>query len=221
MDDGSRDVAESISMLEMQASQGIHTVVATPHFYANDESVETFLQRREQSFAMLKEALPENAPRIILGAEVRYYDGISHMENLKALRIQDTKLLLVEMPMATWTEYMIRELIELASRHSFQLVLAHVERYIRLQKRQTWIRLAESGILMQVNASYFISLASRGKAISRLLDGDVQLLGTDCHNLTNRPPKMDRATDFIRRKLGDDFLAEMNQFGHALLNKHH
>ena len=219
MDDGSRDVAESISMLEMLTSQGVLTVVATPHFYANDESVEQFLERREQSFGILQKALPENAPQIILGAEVRYYAGISHMENLKSLRIQGTKLLLLEMPMATWTEYMIRELIELASQRGIRLVLAHIERYIPLQKRETWIRLARNGIIMQVNASYFISLASRRKAISRLVDGDVQLLGTDCHNMTNRPPKMGQATDFIRKKLGDDYLTQMCQYGYALLNE--
>ena len=37
MDDGSRDVAESISLINMQREQGIGTIVATPHFYANDE----------------------------------------------------------------------------------------------------------------------------------------------------------------------------------------
>ena len=44
MDDGSRSVAESIAMLRAQAEQGVTTVIATPHFYANDESVATFLE---------------------------------------------------------------------------------------------------------------------------------------------------------------------------------
>ena len=55
MDDGSKDVAESISMLGMQTSQGVGTVIATPHFYANDETVAAFLKRRAEASEALKE----------------------------------------------------------------------------------------------------------------------------------------------------------------------
>ena len=34
IDDGSKSVEESLSMLRMEMSQGIRHVVATPHFYA-------------------------------------------------------------------------------------------------------------------------------------------------------------------------------------------
>ena len=122
IDDGSRDLAESVKMIEMQINEGVTTIIATPHFYANDESVEAFLERRNAAFDKLKSKLPMNAPEILLGAEVRYYQGISRMENLKALRIQNSKLLLLEMPMTVWTEYMVRELIELAAKSSFQIV---------------------------------------------------------------------------------------------------
>ena len=37
MDDGSHSVAESIAMMQAQAEQGVTTVIATPHFYANDD----------------------------------------------------------------------------------------------------------------------------------------------------------------------------------------
>ena len=48
LDDGSRSVAESIYLINMQKAQGVGTVIATPHFYADDESVESFLERRER-----------------------------------------------------------------------------------------------------------------------------------------------------------------------------
>ena len=47
MDDGSKSTEESIAMLKMQAEQGIRWVVATPHFYAEPESPQDFLQRRK------------------------------------------------------------------------------------------------------------------------------------------------------------------------------
>lgn len=216
MDDGSKDAAESIAMLEMQASQGIGTVIATPHFYANDEPVASFIERRGKALAALKEQLPENAPRILLGAEVRYYQGISRLENLKNLRLEGSKLLLLEMPMSVWTETMIRELIELSGKSGIQVVLAHVERYLKLQKQSVWDRIIDSGIMMQSNASFFTSFSSKRKAMSLLEAGIVQFLGSDCHNTTSRPPELGKAFEVIRKKFGDDYLDQMKQYGYSL-----
>ena len=217
MDDGSKDVAESVSMLQMQTAQGIGTVIATPHFYANDETVAAFVDRRRKAYEVLKEQLPENAPQILLGAEVRYYPGISRMEDLKSLRIEGSKLLLLEMPMTAWTEYMVRELIEMSAKPSVQIVLAHVERYLRLQKQSVWNRIMESGILMQVNGTFFTTLASKRKAMTLLQGGMIQFLGSDCHNLTTRSPQLGKAFEVIRKKLGDDYLDQIKQYGYSLL----
>lgn len=217
MDDGSRDVAESISMLKMQMAQGVKTVIATPHFYANDESVEEFIVRRNKSFEELKKVLPKNSPRILLGTEVKYYPGISRMENLKALRIEGSKLLLLEMPFSSWTESMIRELVELASKSSIRIVLAHIDRYYHMQKADVWERLYESGIKMQVNASYFTLIFSKRKALSLLKKGRIDFIGSDCHNTTSRPPQIASAFDIIRKKLGDDYISQMNEYGYSLL----
>lgn len=217
MDDGSHNLAESILLVGMQESQGIDVVIATPHFYANDETVDSFLNRRESAYELLKNELPEGSPQILLGAEVRYYQGISRMEGLKALRIENSKLLLLEMPMSSWTEYMIRELIELSVRSDIKIVLAHIERYLALQSQNTWNRILESGILMQVNAGFFNSFASRQKALRLLKEGNVQFIGSDCHNTTLRPPKIGKAFEIIKRKLGEEYIQQMNEYGSALL----
>ena len=129
MDDGSHCVAESISMVNMQAAQGVSSIIATPHFYANHDTVSSFLDRRDKTYGLLKAELPREAPDIKIGAEVLYYQGISRLEGLMALRIEGSKLLLLEMPMTEWTEHMIKELIELSGKGGIRLVLAHVERY--------------------------------------------------------------------------------------------
>ena len=219
MDDGSRDTAESISMINMLRTQGVGTVIATPHFYANDESVDLFLERRKSAFERLAAELPEGSPEILLGAEVRYYQGINRMADLKALRIEGTKLLLLEMPMSSWTEYMIRELIEMSGRSSIKVVLAHVERYMALQKQSVWNRLLESGILMQVNASFFTSFASKRKALSLLREGSVHFVGSDSHNMSSRPPMIGKAFEVIQKKLGETYLKQMNEHGRSLLVK--
>ena len=96
MDDGSRSVDESAEMLNELSGQGISRVIATPHFYANDESVFDFLGRRREAFDKLSTVLTPDMPQVLLGAEVRYYDGISHLADMKSLCVQGTDLFLLE-----------------------------------------------------------------------------------------------------------------------------
>ncbi len=219
MDDGSKSVEESLAMLARQAEQGIQTVIATPHFYANDESIASFLSRREKSASALFTELNDTLPQVLLGAEVRYFPGISRMEGLKDLRIQGTKLLLLEMPMMTWSGSMIRELMELSGMSGIKLVMAHVERYRRFQKMDVWEQLVENDILIQVNADFFTTFGSRRKALSLLKQGGIHLIGSDCHNLTSRPPLAGTAYACIEKKLGSEFITQMNEYGAFLLGQ--
>lgn len=216
MDDGSANVAESLAMIQMQGSQGVDTVIATPHFYANDESVERFLQRRSESWEELRNQLPEG-PEILLGAEVKYYQGISRLEKLQDLRIEGRKLLLLEMPVTVWSEYTLRELTELSGKNGIKIVLAHIERYLRLQKQSAWERLYESGILMQVNASFLTACTSRRRAITLLEEGGVHFIGSDCHNTASRAPKIGKAFEILEKKLGCEYVSQFNEYGSAVL----
>ena len=218
VDDGSSGDDESIHMLEMQALQGVNTVIATPHFYANDESSESFFRRRGEAFEILKSKMHSGLPKILQGAEVRYYQGISKMNELKSFCIEGSKLLLLEMPMAVWSEYMIRELVELSSENSLRIILAHSERYVKIQNKEVYKRLLESDILMQVSADYFTSFSTKRRALSLLGEGHVHFIGSDCHNTTSRPPNIGKAFDTICKKFGVDFLNQMNEYGKSMLN---
>ena len=219
MDDGSRSIEESLAMLDALREQGVDHVIATPHFYANDEAVDAFLERRAQSQELLREACCEKSLRILCGAEVRYYPGIARMKELERLRIQSTKLLLLEMPMAKWTEYTVRELIELAGSGEVTVVMAHMERYMPLQNRGVWEKLCDHGLLIQVNASFFGGLGNRHKAWKLLDAGRIHMIGSDCHNMTTRPPRIGDAYERIRRKFGDSYVSQMNEFGYGLLEQ--
>lgn len=217
MDDGSRSVSESLSMLKAQAAQGVSVTVATPHFYANDETVEVFLERRQESAERLRAEMEDDMPKLLLGAEVRYYQGISRMNELKKLRAEGSRVLLIEMPFMRWTEYMLRDISELSCRSGVQVVLAHIERYLKFQKRDTFDLIAGEGILFQSNASFFEAITTRRKAVSMLKKGKIHFLGSDCHNMTVRPVNIGRAFDIVENKLGKDFLQQMNEYGHSVL----
>ena len=218
VDDGSKNVSESVTLLNMLSQQGIKTVVATPHFLANEESAEQFIARRDEAFGKLNEEFQHISIEIVLGAEVKYYEGISKLQNISSLCIGKSKLLLLEMPFTTWTEYTIRELIEMASSGNVKIVLAHIDRYLSQQKKHVWERLYDSGILMQVNASFFNDLFSRRKAFKMLDEHRIHFLGSDCHNIKTRPPEIGKAYGNIKKHFGEDFLNQMNDYGYSVLS---
>lgn len=218
MDDGSQSVEETLELLSMLLEQGVNTVVATPHFYADDESLERFLERRRESYEKLCAALPSDAPRVLLGAEVSYYSGVSRLEGLTKLCIEGTNLLLLEMPFEKWTEGMIREIRELAVQGNVTVILAHIERYIDMQSSKVFDDLRQYGVIMQVNSSFFNRRNTKRKALKLLAGGGIQLIGSDTHNRELRPPTLDTAYSLIEKKFGKDFVYEMNGYGHFLLS---
>ena len=218
MDDGCRNIQESLTLLKMQAAQGVQTTIATPHFYATDESVEKFLTRRKASAEKLSEILSDDLPRVLLGAEVRYYQGISRLENLSDLCIEGTNLILLEMPVSKWTDYNIREILELSGRGDLTLILAHIERYMGYQSRSKWKTLEQSGILMQVNASFFNSLSHRRKSLRMLGEQRIQLIGSDCHDPIHRNVQLGKTYKLIDKKYGSSFVKELITFENSLLS---
>ncbi|MBO5248087.1 MAG: hypothetical protein J6B54_02175 [Clostridia bacterium] len=227
MDDGSKSVAESVQLLKELRAQGVDTVIATPHYYADDESVESFLQRREESYQSLCAQVEDlskisgngDLPKIVLGTEVCYYPAIRRLERLLDLRIGQSDLLLLEMPSRKWSEYTLREIEEISEIRGVTLILAHIERSFPFQSPKTLERLYESRILMQSNAGFFTALGTRSKALRLLRDGKVHLIGSDCHNTTSRPPRMEKAFHVISKKFGEHFITQMNEFGQTLLVK--
>ena len=219
IDDGSQNEEESLSMLRSLGDQGVECVIATPHFYANDESVEEFLARRNESISRLQKKMNGDCPRVVCGAEVRYYPGIGKMSELDKLKIGSTDLILLEMPMNKWTEYTLRELVELSSSGKLTVIMAHIERYLSFQDRSVWRRLNESGLLMQVNASFVYGCKTKRKALKLIGDGKIQFIGSDCHNMTTRSPQIGKAYDLIKKKYGEEYVAQMNEYGYQILER--
>ena len=219
IDDGSKSVEETLQLLQTMSEQKVTRVVATPHFLPNHESVGEFLVRRERSFLSLNINEVSNVPKIHLGAEVSYYEGISKLNDLLSLKISGSNLLLIEMPIGKWSNYAVHELMDLACLPQTKIVLAHVERYRRFQKDEIFYQLLQSDILMQVNASYVCDFVTKRKAVKQLQNNQIHFLGSDCHNLTTRPPRIGMAYDVISRKLGNDFSQSLLSFGHSFFNQ--
>ena len=189
MDDGSRSLEESCAMLRESARQGVTVMVATPHFYPAREALEAFLRRRSEAFERIE--ADDGFPKILLGAEVAYFHGISRCDCLDRLSTEGTKLLLLEMPFEPWTNTVVDDVCSIKKLTGFTPVLAHYERYRRFPgftEHLEWMRSA--GILVQSNAENFINILSSRRAVKAFLSGEIDFVGSDCHNMSSRAPNM-------------------------------
>lgn len=134
IDDGSRNVEKSLGMLQISASQGVDIIAATSHFYATEDRISSFLDRRQNAFEELKQCLTEKDeyPEIVVGAEVAFFSGISRAERLEDLTYQGTDLLLLEMPFSPWTKADIDEIKYILERRRMKVLLAHLERFLTI-----------------------------------------------------------------------------------------
>lgn len=195
MDDGSANSGQSMAMLLAESEQGIDKVVLTPHFYGHTESMEMFLKRRAASLARLEESIAGKSglPRRYIGAEVSYFPGVSRIEELGRLCIQDTNALLVEMPFCRWDGNVLEELDYLLKNRGIRPIIAHVERYIDFQPSGVLRNLCEDGVWIQANAQFFTDWRTGWKAKRLLKKGFIHFIGSDCHNMDRRRPDMGSA----------------------------
>ena len=224
MDDGSRSSNESIAMLRMERDQGIDKVILTPHFYAEHESAVSFIERRTACFARLKErtdeltSAGEKLPELYLGAEVRYFAGMSRMDDIEKLCIGDTRYMLVEMPFDTWSDGVFRDL-EILQSSGIKPVKAHIERFIHFQKHtDNMERLWSMGMLIQSNASFFTSWKTKRTSLKLLKEGKIDLLGSDSHRAEGeRVPDIADALAVIEKKLGQGTVERIMENGYRII----
>ena len=217
IDDGSRSTDESLEMLRLSVDAGVCAVILTPHFYATEDSPDVFLAHRARALESLRNRIESPFPILLTGAEVFYFEGIVAMAELEEMRIEKTRLLLLEMPFRRWQDRVIDDALILKERFGHRVVVAHVERYIDEQPRGTLEVLRDNGLLIQSNAEFFLDRRTRRRALKMLAKGQIDLIGSDAHNTTSRPPNLGDAYSVIREELGDRTANGLIERGYRLL----
>lgn len=206
VDDGAKTIEESITILEAMYSQGITNVIATPHFYPHDDNLEDYNEKVEKAFLELKQnTLNKNLPKIYLGCEILYYDGISKAPSLYNFTINNSKYLLLELSPYHVKDSVLRELSYLQEERNIIPIIAHIERYHKARNFKTLIEFVKkNNILTQVNATSFFSKDYK-KTLKKLFANDVvSFIATDSHSMQKRPPLLKNALEKIATEYGDE-----------------
>ena len=175
-DHGSRNLETSVGQIALQKRAGIGKIVATPHFYPENTSIDSFLKLRASCAAKLKERLKEDDPEVYLGAEVLICPGLNEVSDLTKLCIEGTRTILIEMPFTHFSDKIL-DTVDNLSRLDLNVVMAHIDRYDIDDVRE----LMSIPVLAQVNAAQLAHRKTRKQLEPYFIDGRIVAFGTDLH----------------------------------------
>lgn len=193
IDDGARDLEESIEMAQMWSSQNVHTVVASPHFDIKKDNREDFLETRDRNTDLLRKELKIKSINleILKSAELYFRHNLIH-EDLSPFTIEGTNTLLIELPTRSVPPQIASTFEELIMQ-GYQVILVHIERYPILKNDlELFYNLANMGVIFQVNAETILKEQSSWLKAA-IKKNYVHLLGSDAHRKDKRLPNIEEA----------------------------
>jgi protein-tyrosine phosphatase len=189
VDDGARDLEESMAAISTLVSESVTTVVATPHFRASlqeqPERAERRLEFFDAAWRVLLEEIEEHSLEIELGRACELkLDAPQVALDDERLRLAGTSFVLVEFAAFQLPPFGGNQLGALCEA-GFTPVMAHPERYAgiaaALHRPERW---RQNGTLFQVNAGSLVGrYGGPAQAAARefLRRGWVDLLASDYH----------------------------------------
>jgi protein-tyrosine phosphatase len=209
IDDGPKDLDESLALARSLMRDGITTVIATPHQLGRYDGHNQSQDIRQRVAAFQTILDEKKIPlHVISGGEVRVDERITKLlAEDRILTLADAKKhLLLELPSSVPIDPAM--LMPRLADAGVTIVLAHAERYEDLKATpdlaKAWI---DAGALLQVNAGAVVGAfgsAAANAAWEWLARRWVALIATDAHSVGMRRPRMTDAIDAIAKKLGED-----------------
>lgn len=210
VDDGAKNMEESIAMLEQAREEGIRAMILTPHQKPERKCVT--VNGIGERLAKLKEEAARRHLEIALypGSELLYCHELR--EKLAAgsvCTLAGSRYILVEfLPDESW-QYIRSGIYDLAC-GGYRPVVAHVERYAELMDDMERVQeLIDMGSYIQVNAGSVMGLsgfAMKRTARRLLKKGFVHFVATDAHRKEGkRSVQLRDCGRYLARKYGQEY----------------
>ena len=197
MDLGCKDIKDAMQMVRRMVEQGCMGVIATPHFYSN-ETIESFLNRREESFMKLTEEIKGSdisgfEKAICLGAEVGYHKSLIFEPQLKKLCLGRSDYILLELPFAKWGPEVLENVQKMMQVREVDIIIAHLERFFEYGNKKYINELLKMNVMIQMNTEHLLKFGAFRHALDMIKNKRVDILSTDCHGTFFYPPNMEQA----------------------------
>ncbi len=215
IDDGAATATETYQLIESLRKQSVTAAACTPHYNPAEISLTEFLENRTRSLNSLKEA----KIRLLTGSEVALNEYLFHYPDLSPLCIGTTRYILIELPFdRSFKAEVFVWLERLLNYYNVVPIIAHIEKYPAAKRKRTIHKLKKLGCVIQMNASSIVQKKTRKRALSLVKNGFIEVIASDCHNLTKRPPELGAAYEILKLQFGRDYVQQLIRNGEVILD---
>lgn len=201
VDDGARTEEQMYNLIKMEYSFGVRHLCFTPHY--NPALFEPKPKQIAESYALAKKFVRENLPdmNLYLGNEVFMRpDTVERLRDHSCKPLADTNVVLTEFhPTTSWDDMRMYTVKLLGQ--GYVPLIAHIERYDKLNDLDNIYELKSLGAKLQINTAAFET--PRRKLITKLLEqGAIDVVSDDRHNETRGDPPISESYAYIEEKFG-------------------
>jgi protein-tyrosine phosphatase len=186
IDDGSKSMQETLTLLKAFEEAGYQKVITTPHIMV--DRYENGRDKILRALEVVHQEMRDAGLKIVLEAGAEYYfdEGfIAQLKREEPLAIAK-RYILFETPYSNKPLHFDR-MVDAIFEAGYQPILAHPERYRYIEDMEAiYPQLKERGLLFQLNINSFgghYGYASKRKAQFLSQRGMVDFLGSDVHHL--------------------------------------
>lgn len=212
-DDGASTFEESVALLYEAKKAGFSGIVCTPHY------MQQFYEKDVNYISDKIKELGLDSKRIGIhlyqGNEIYISNDICKLlEDKKVARINDSRYLLIELPLTDTPIKNAIEIIEEIVKNEYIPIIAHPERYPYIQKN---INLAKEflrkGALLQANFASidgYYGVQAKKTVIKLLKNKMIQFLGSDAHKKRTIYSNMNKYIKALSKYLSEDDIHELS-----------
>lgn len=214
VDDGARNMEESMWMLHKEYNEGVRHVILTPHF--RYDMFEPHMNIVTRQFMQLRRAamnIGEEGMRLYLGCELHSsMDMVECLKKGRRLTLAGSRFVLVEFSNGDEKSY-IEERIRSLLMNGFIPIIAHVERYKATRNDIGFLtELKDMGAYIQMNADTISGLDGLGaKTFAKkvMKSGLLDFVGSDGHRQTERIPEIGKCAAKMEKVMGKEYVKKI------------
>lgn len=212
IDDGSRNLEQSIQIINEAKNAGFTKIISTSHY------MENYYECNEEKRKKLLEQVQKSTYGIelYLGNEIYITNNIVQLlKNGQASSINNSKYVLFEFPLTQTKPMNDKEVIYRLVENGYIPIIAHPERYPFVQANPKYLfELSDMGALFQANYGSIIGMygIKAKRTLKRLLKENlISFFGSDVHRTNQVYIKMPQILKKLKRILSDDKIREFTE----------
>ncbi len=212
IDDGSRNLEQSISMINEAKEVGFTKIISTSHYMEN--YYECDVEKRKQLIKQLQGEVQDI--ELYLGNEIYITNNIIELlKNGKASSINNTRYVLFEFPLITTKPMNDKEVIYRLVENGYIPIIAHPERYPFIQENPEYLfELEDMGALFQANYGSIIGMYGlKAKRTLKILlrNNLISFFGSDVHRPEQVYNKIPKIVKKLKKIISDEEFEEFTE----------